>query len=135
MPSRRQRARRRSKPSGQPRRPPRMRHRTTAAPSSSSSTNAAWSIAPAGFAQRTAGKSLPRRSTAAAVARISVSAVVTKRSNAYLRVDRGQVGGRAGVQQREDRLGVEVLLDEVAEHVQALLAQRGKAVVARDEGA
>ncbi len=76
-----QRSRNRSKPPGQPRRPPRIRHRTTRASTSRSSISAAAS-APAGFTQRTSGKSLGRRSTALAAARISVSAVVTKRSTA-----------------------------------------------------
>src|SRR5260221_614674 len=56
MPRSAQRARSRSKPSGQPRRPPSTRQSTTRASASTSSTNAAWSVADPGLAQRTSGK-------------------------------------------------------------------------------
>ena len=87
------RARSRSKPSLQPRRPPRMRQRTTRAPERTSPTRAAGSSAEAGLAQRTSGKPAGRRSTAAAAARISVSAVVTRRITRTLGVLHGRLLG------------------------------------------
>src|SRR5581483_6932662 len=54
------------------------------------------SVAVAGLAQRTSGKPSGRRATAAAVARISVSAVVTKRSTSGRPGKRGRSRGAPG---------------------------------------